>query len=535
VTSGKVCFVLAALCAITLRTPFAQAKDYKFGAVPLQDVRAAATARYETLDHENCDLSVEKLVAYMLVPTRWEVEGGATTESPSPMTLSRADNKPALYPPGHSAPGSRFRRAFWHPGIGAWQLDDSGLGNRMSYEKFNTLDAATKIAETIAKAYCEDPDPLNVFRRWYGCADDRTTYRDRDRCQRTFVDIYNGGSPLRYTEDPGTGRYGGSELRTCRLRGQAATFVCYYVDPRRAEGYKGSWTGNPEGLTVGGRVQTPLSKPFYVYKRKAGNVVYEWRYWMAADTGFGNDLAKYRKHPENSRDAQGWVVKAESTVDALCDTTQGRGACDTATPPAPPTGLGASPLSSSSIRFVWTDNSTNEAQFYVYRWNGTAWVWIGAVAANVKSYTDSGLLAATTYYYTVCAVNSAGSACANSHATVKTSPATATMNWTIEDGCQDGRGFRVRFFDKTRGGVFPSGGSYFVVSSGGTSIFSINAPAGSQLCLGAQTEPPTSNYWCYGINGNQNANYPTAGTAVCCRTVPAGGVVNTSNKLTCGN
>ena len=529
----KSSFILGTTLVAVLRAPSADAQEYNFGTFPLQDVRAAAAARYATPNHSTCDLSIEKLVAYMLVPAWWEVEGGDTSESPSPMTLSRGDDWPALYPPGHSTPGSRFRRAFWHPGIGAWQIDDSGLGNRMSYEKFNTLDSATKVAETIATAYCADPRPLNVFRRWFGCADDQKTFKDRNRCQRMVDDLYSPGGSPRYTADPNTGRYGGSELRACRLRGQGVTFVCYYVDPRRAEGHTDSWTGNPEGQTFQGRVQTPLSQPFYVYKRKAGNDVYEWRYWMAADTGFGKDFAKYRKHPENSRDYQRWVLNAQSTADALCDVTRGRGTCDIATAPTPPSGLGASPLSSSSIRFSWVDNSTNEAQFSVYRWNGFAWIGIATAAANATSYTDRGLLAATTYYYTVCAVNAAGSSCASNYATVRTLPAAATINWTIEDGCQDGRGFRVRFFDKTRGGVYPSGGNYFFVPSGTTGIFSMNAPAGSRLCLGGQTEPPTSGHWCYGINGNQNADYPGAGTAVCCRTVPGGGVVNTRTKMTC--
>jgi hypothetical protein len=53
----------------------------------------------------------------------------------------------------------------------------------------------------------------------------------------------------------------------------------------------------------------------------------------------------------------------------------------------------------------------------VYRWNGTAWVQIATAGANVTSYTDTGLAHATTYYYTACAQNSAGTACATSYST----------------------------------------------------------------------------------------------------------------------
>src|SRR5262249_46493881 len=41
--------------------------------------------------------------------------------------------------------------------------------------------------------------------------------------------------------------------------------------------------------------------------------------------------------------------------------------------PAAPSGLSASALSASSIRFSWRDNSNNETGFKVYRWNGSAW------------------------------------------------------------------------------------------------------------------------------------------------------------------
>lgn len=89
--------------------------------------------------------------------------------------------------------------------------------------------------------------------------------------------------------------------------------------------------------------------------------------------------------------------------------------------PAAPSNLSASALSSSSIRFLWQDNSYNETGFVVYRWNGSAWQNISTVGSNTTSYTDSGLQPATTYYYTVCATNNTGSACANGYTSAATS------------------------------------------------------------------------------------------------------------------
>jgi hypothetical protein len=97
---------------------------------------------------------------------------------------------------------------------------------------------------------------------------------------------------------------------------------------------------------------------------------------------------------------------------------------------------------------------------------------------------------------------------------------TVAVSWRITDSCDDGRGFRVRFFDKTRGGAYPASG-YDTVPSGGEQTFTMNVPRGSMLCEGAVQDPPTDSYWCYGIDGGQNADYPGAGT--CCYQVPTSG------------
>ena len=82
------------------------------------------------------------------------------------------------------------------------------------------------------------------------------------------------------------------------------------------------------------------------------------------------------------------------------------------TPGAPtaPSNMSATPLSSSSIRVNWTDSS-GETSYGFYRWNGSAWISIGTGAANTTSFTQGGLAAGTTYYYLVCANNTAGQTC----------------------------------------------------------------------------------------------------------------------------
>ncbi|MDD4242813.1 MAG: fibronectin type III domain-containing protein, partial [Bacilli bacterium] len=80
-----------------------------------------------------------------------------------------------------------------------------------------------------------------------------------------------------------------------------------------------------------------------------------------------------------------------------------------ALPPAVPTGLTAVAISSNQIQVTWADNSNNETGFRLERsTNGINWTEFAVTAANVTSYTDTGLAASTTYYYRVRAYNSNG-------------------------------------------------------------------------------------------------------------------------------
>lgn len=52
------------------------------------------------------------------------------------------------------------------------------------------------------------------------------------------------------------------------------------------------------------------------------------------------------------------------------------------------------------IDLSWTD-ITGEQGYHVYRWNGATWAQIASLAANATSYTDTGRIAGSTYYYYV--------------------------------------------------------------------------------------------------------------------------------------
>jgi hypothetical protein len=82
-----------------------------------------------------------------------------------------------------------------------------------------------------------------------------------------------------------------------------------------------------------------------------------------------------------------------------------------ATPPAAPTGLASTTaaLTSHTVTLTWTDNSTNESAFDIYR-DG---VKIASAAANATTFTDTGLAPSSTHTYQVFAVNTAGQAGSN--------------------------------------------------------------------------------------------------------------------------
>lgn len=95
--------------------------------------------------------------------------------------------------------------------------------------------------------------------------------------------------------------------------------------------------------------------------------------------------------------------------------------------PANPTGLTATAVSSSQINLAWNDNSNNETGFKVERSvDGFNWTLITTTAANVTSYSDTGLLPLTTYSYRVRATNSTGDSNLNTNTATATTLAGAT-------------------------------------------------------------------------------------------------------------
>lgn len=76
--------------------------------------------------------------------------------------------------------------------------------------------------------------------------------------------------------------------------------------------------------------------------------------------------------------------------------------------PISPNNLTGHALSSSALSLNWTDNSTNETSFLIYRRHGGEWALVAVVAGNTNDFTDNYLQDTTTYSYRISAKNTAG-------------------------------------------------------------------------------------------------------------------------------
>jgi hypothetical protein len=108
----------------------------------------------------------------------------------------------------------------------------------------------------------------------------------------------------------------------------------------------------------------------------------------------------------------------------------------TVTLPSAPSGLAATIVSVNRINLVWTDNSSNEGQFRIDRsFDGSTWSYRSTAKSGTTAYADTGVTAATKYYYRVRAENVYGNSLYSnivSRATGDTISASSGLNGTIQ-------------------------------------------------------------------------------------------------------
>jgi hypothetical protein len=301
---------------------------HSFGDDPLDDVL------YHATNATRCaGLPAGQLAAMMLAPT-WP-ETGAGASAPSPMTLGRADIDPDLWSFGAGTASSSTKRAFWHAGIGLWQLDDSGMAaSATAYAGFriSSWTASALVAQTMADRFCS-AGGTNAQRRawawapWFACSG--------GACETLYQQHYCSSSAwvCNVTRDSSVGRYGGGSIRSCRYTFDSTAFTCWYINPSSAQESTGGWRYEPVGGSYKAngapQVPSPLAHPFYAYWRQANDM--EYRHWIAADTGYSNGEI-YVRRPDGVNSRSGNLQWVDN--DVLCDLTANRGPC--ATPPPLP-------------------------------------------------------------------------------------------------------------------------------------------------------------------------------------------------------
>lgn len=181
---------------------------------------------------------------------------------------------------------------------------------------------------------------------------------------------------------------------------------------------------------------------------------------------------RYRVRAWAGADTSGYSNEATATTDSA------------ASPPAAPSALGVTVVSSSEIDLSWTDSASDEDGFKIGRCTGiicTNFTQIDSVAANVTTYQSTGLQASTTYGYAVWAYNAAGDSPMTNPAWATTpqpppaapSNLTATavsatqigLTWT--DNASNETGFRL---EQCAGGACTNFTEVLVIAANATSV-----------------------------------------------------------------
>ncbi|MBI5442182.1 MAG: multicopper oxidase domain-containing protein, partial [Deltaproteobacteria bacterium] len=306
--------------------------------------------------------------------------------------------------------------------------------------------------------------PSNLAVDVVGSGDGRVvdlTWRDNSRSETAFVVQRTGGvagawtvlATLPSTTGPeigGTLSYSdpvGADESAYSYRVQAINVVgdtWDYADPEINEIVRGGFptvTASSGFSNEAAMPPPPFAPSDLVATASGSGVSLTWTDNSSDETGFtlrrsvnggpfemlltlGADVVSYTDAPLATGSYQ-YRISAVNTAGASSEAASN--VVDVLAPPLAPTNLVATVQDGPQVLLTWTDNSTDETQFAVYRSvNGAGFEVLAAVAADSVTYTDTTVASGSSYQYQVTAVNAAGpsaSAVSNTVSVVATLPA----------------------------------------------------------------------------------------------------------------
>lgn len=166
----------------------------------------------------------------------------------------------------------------------------------------------------------------------------------------------------------------------------AGTVPSYQLSVTKTGAGAGTVTSNPDGISCGSTCSASLT--------------YGTNLILTAQPNQGSKLSSWSGACSGSASTCNVYIGSDKQVTANFATIQ---------LPAPPSSVKATALKGRKMSLTWTDTSSNESGFKIERsTDSTNWSQIAIVGANSKSYSNSGLIAGTSYTYRVRAYNADG-------------------------------------------------------------------------------------------------------------------------------
>jgi hypothetical protein len=170
--------------------------------------------------------------------------------------------------------------------------------------------------------------------------------------------------------------------------------------------YQPSRPAAPEPLVATAISSTQVGLSWTDVSGESGYNVYQWSgsSWQRI-AGLAANTTSYTVNNLSPATTNYFYVESFNSVGG--SPTQYRSATTLAAAPAAPGPLAATAVSGSQVNLSWS-NVAGETGYQIQSWNGTAWVNLASVGANVTTYSVTGLNPQTQYYYRVGAVNAVG-------------------------------------------------------------------------------------------------------------------------------